>query len=71
MDATGGGLMLSRTIDAQELYVRIGHHLAAMPAGMEVYSPEKEVWISRSVALVEAVGDVQDIGQARRHRSGI
>ncbi|AZO56461.1 MULTISPECIES: hypothetical protein [unclassified Mesorhizobium] len=55
--------MLSRTLDAHELYVRIGHHLAAIPARMETYSPEKQVWISKAVALVEAVGDLVDMGR--------
>jgi hypothetical protein len=34
--------MLSRQIDAQELYVRIGHHIDEMPARMELYSVEKD-----------------------------
>ncbi|TJV02438.1 MAG: hypothetical protein E5Y12_20185 [Mesorhizobium sp.] len=55
--------MLSRSIDAHELYVRIGHHLSAMPARMEAYSPEKQVWISKALALVEAVGDLVDMGR--------
>lgn len=57
--------MLSRSIDAHELYVRIGHHLSAMPASMNAYSPEKQVWISKAVALVEAVGDLVDMGRIK------
>lgn len=57
--------MLSRSIDAHELYVRVGHHLSAMPARMDAYSPEKQVWISKAVALVEAVGGMVDIGRVR------
>lgn len=65
--------MLSRQIDAQELYVRIGHHIDGMPARMEIYSPEKEVWISQAVALVEAAGDFHDaaaVRDAAEHYSG-
>ncbi|SJM29975.1 phosphatidylserine/phosphatidylglycerophosphate/cardiolipin synthase family protein [Mesorhizobium delmotii] len=57
--------MLSRPIDAHELYVRIGHHLAAMPADMSQYTAEKEVWVSKAVALVEAVGDLTDMAQIK------
>lgn len=57
--------MLTRSIDAQELYVRIGHHIESMPAGMEVYSPEKAIWASQAVALVEAVGDMMDMAAVR------
>jgi hypothetical protein len=58
---TGSTSMLSRQIDAQELYVRIGHHIEAMPARMEIHSAEKEIWVSQAVALVEAVGNLQDM----------
>ncbi|MGX9576286.1 phosphatidylserine/phosphatidylglycerophosphate/cardiolipin synthase family protein [Mesorhizobium sp. f-mel] len=52
--------MLYRQIDAQELYVRIGHHIEAMPARIELHSAEKEIWVSQAVALVEAVGNIKD-----------
>lgn len=57
--------MLTRSIDAQELYVRIGHHIESMPAGMAVYSAEKAIWASQAVALVEAVGNLMDMAAVR------
>ncbi|RWD50456.1 MAG: phosphatidylserine/phosphatidylglycerophosphate/cardiolipin synthase family protein [Mesorhizobium sp.] len=57
--------MLSRSIDPHELYVRIGNHLAAMPPNMDRYSAQNDIWISKAVAIVEAVGSVPDINEIR------
>ncbi|RUV41421.1 phosphatidylserine/phosphatidylglycerophosphate/cardiolipin synthase family protein [Mesorhizobium sp. M1A.T.Ca.IN.004.03.1.1] len=52
--------MLSRSIDADELYLRLGQQLATMPANIATYTQENELWLSKTVALVEAVGDLTD-----------
>lgn len=57
--------MQSRPLDAQELYVRIGHHLSIMPVDLERYTPENEIWISKAVALIKAAGDPRDTAEVK------